>query len=596
MKLSLQGTLLALTATALLAGIVPAAITLDRLLAGELEAKLRADVARAPRLLADRNGAVAEALRMHAREVARAPGLGEALLSGDRASALGALESARGSFAARAILVSADGAVWAGPAPDPAMIEATRRGETPVAVISEGESLHNVALAPVLREGSWSGAAGVTVPLDDTLAGTLAPLVRCEVVILGTDRRVVAASNDGIAAAVSGYGAELPWEGGVHATTIGGRRYLISLAPLNDAATVVFVTDVEQELAVLPKLRGVIGLMGAAALILGLLLGTVFATAVARPVRGLAAAADRLAAGDFEAPLAGSSIREVDHLSQAFHGMRRSLAERLHELEHANRELADRQERLGALKAELLQRERLAASGRLVAELAHEIRNPVANLRNTLELIRRRLQHDPEGLEFANMAVDELLRMHQLAEQMLDLNRPRDPGVSECDVAGVSREVAELARAGVSPEELEVVVEGEAEAAIGPDALKQVLLNLVQNSREAMRRGLEIEIRIQREGSRVVIDVTDNGPGIPPEILPRVFDPFFTTKGSVYGVGLGLFIADGVLRKHGGRITAMNREVRSGACFRIELMPSQAAVPEEASRSKSQPAEEESPA
>ena len=116
-------------------------------------------------------------------------------------------------------------------------------------------------------------------------------------------------------------------------------------------------------------------------------------------------------------------------MSTTFDSMRRALAARLEELGHANVELVDRNARLTALQSDLMQRDRLDAAGRLVAQLAHEIRNPIASLRNCLELIRRRVEHDPEALEFTDLAIDELLRMHELAEQMLDLNRPRDTGV-----------------------------------------------------------------------------------------------------------------------------------------------------------------------
>ncbi|MBA2566017.1 MAG: HAMP domain-containing protein, partial [Gemmatimonadetes bacterium] len=308
------------------------------------------------------------------------------------------------------------------------------------------------------------------------------------------------------------------------------------------------------------------------ALVLGLGLGTLLARRVVGPVRSLATAADRLAEGDFEAPLPRSSIRELNSVAGAFDRMRTALSTRLHELQEANRELADRTERLGALKAEVLQRERLSASGRLVAELAHEIRNPVASLRNSLELIRRRMTHDPEGREFADLAIGELLRMHGLAEQMLDLQRPRDPSISVSNVQAIALEVARLAVIGVPPGELAIRVPGDGSAVIGPDALKQVLLNLIENAREAKPQGLEIDVIVASDGARVSVDVLDNGPGIPPALVERIFDPFFTTKGSVYGVGLGLFIAEGLVRRYGGMIRASAREDGGGARFHIELV------------------------
>jgi signal transduction histidine kinase len=179
------------------------------------------------------------------------------------------------------------------------------------------------------------------------------------------------------------------------------------------------------------------------------------------------------------------------------------------------------------------------------------------------------------------MAIHELLRMHELAERMLDLNRPRDASVLHCEVRAVVREVAALVRVGVAPEDLvvSIVGEGEAHAAVSPDTLKQVLLNLIQNARDAVPNGLEVTITVRRGPSLVSVEVRDNGPGIAPEILPRVFDPFFTTKGTVGGVGLGLFIAEVIVRIHGGRIVICSQEQVGGACFRIELMPAEAGAP-----------------
>jgi signal transduction histidine kinase len=439
-----------------------------------------------------------------------------------------------------------------------------------------------VALAPVEQAGVWIGAAGVTLALDSVLAETLAGITRSDVLLMGEEGITTAATLvDTLADAISGAMRGLAPDERVRRIRVNGQEHLVAKAPLGDRAAVVFVRGVQSELGVLPRLRGVVGLSGGVALVLGLLLGALLAVRLARPMRSLAAAADRLAEGDFTAPIEPSQIREFRHVGQAFSSMRRALAARLEELGSANRELADRQTRLTALQWELLQRERLAVSGRLVAQLAHEIRNPVASVRNCLELVHRRLRDDPEGQEFAEMAIHELLRMHELAERMLDLNRPRDASVLHCEVRAVVREVAALVRVGVAPEDLvvSIVGEGEAHAAVSPDTLKQVLLNLIQNARDAVPNGLEVSITVRRGPSLVSVEVRDNGPGIAPEILPRVFDPFFTTKGTVGGVGLGLFIAEVIVRIHGGRIVICSQEQVGGACFRIELMPAEAGAP-----------------
>jgi two-component system C4-dicarboxylate transport sensor histidine kinase DctB len=121
-----------------------------------------------------------------------------------------------------------------------------------------------------------------------------------------------------------------------------------------------------------------------------------------------------------------------------------------------------------------------------------------------------------------------------------------------------------------------------AQVPLAPDVLKQVLLSLVQNAREAMPDGGAVEVTQEESASGVRIAVADEGPGIPDDVLPRVFDPFFTTKGEAHGVGLGLFIAEGLVRRSGGRLLAGRRADGPGARFVIELPREPAAADAEA--------------
>jgi signal transduction histidine kinase len=576
--LSLQRMLLLLVATSLLTVLIPAGVVLDRQLARELENRERRELAVAPRVLADRNAVLGGALRMRAEKLARAPGVAEPLRRRDRAAALRALEAYPDSSGGSPVVADAEGRILPEPLRLPAgMVDETRPGRTSARVVSEPGISRMVVLAPVERDGRWVGAAGISLVLDSAVAATLAGLTRSGVVFTDPGGAVTAGTFPApVARAVAEAARARAPDGRVHRATVLGERYLISRAPLGDGACAVFTRDLGRELAVLRTMRWVVWLSAAAALALGLALAAAAAARLARPVRSLAGAADRLAAGDFSAPLEPSHVREFHRLGQAFAAMRSVLAARLEELGGANRELADRQTRLTALQWELLQRERLAASGRLAAQLAHEIRNPVASVRNCLELLHRRLRDDPQGREFARIAIDELLRMHELAERMLDVNRPRPPGPLQCDVAAAAREVAALVRVGVAEADFRVAVEGgAAHASIEPDTLKQVLLNLIQNARDASPHGLEVTITVRSEAARVSVEVCDNGPGIPAAILPRVFDPFFTTKGTVGGVGLGLFVAEMIVRTHGGRITARNLDGPGGACFLIELVPAE---------------------
>jgi signal transduction histidine kinase len=346
---------------------------------------------------------------------------------------------------------------------------------------------------------------------------------------------------------------------------------------------VIFSRSVGAELAALPGVRRSYAAAGLITLVLAIAVGAAVAVLMLRPVRGLALAADRVTEGDFQAPVPPSRVAEVERLGTAFRTMRGALKRRLQELAEANEELEQRQQRLTALQAELIRQDRLASSARMAAELAHEIRNPVANVRNCLEVVRRGLEDGSEGSRFADMAIDELLRMHELAESLLDMHRPSDGSGGRCDVAQVASEVAALAGVGDTPVSvrLDVLAEDGLMAEIPSDALKQILFNLVLNAGEAGTGSTTVDFVVSRRNGVVVLDVLDDGPGLDEDVLERLFDPFFTSKGGVTGVGLGLFVAEGLVRRFGGRITAGNRADRSGARFTIEVPAANGVIHEE---------------
>jgi two-component system, NtrC family, sensor kinase len=568
-----RGLLLGLAAV-LLVALVPAGFWLDRTVARALEARAREDLALAPTRLQDRNAARGDALMMHAKEAASVPAVRRALEAGNGDAAARELLAAGVPVGEVPVLVGADGAALAGPQPDTSLIAAARRGEMPVGFIAAADQLWAVSIAPVLQDGRFLGAAGVAMPMDETTAAALSVLTAADVTLVTAAGAIVASTLEpGEAAGVVGQ-----WRRVAHETTVrelrttDSRWWLID-SPLGGVGAAIFSVDADDELALLTHLRRGAVAAGLLALLLAGMLGLLLAERVARPVTALARAADRLSRGDFDAPLPGSRLREVERVRRAFADMRAALASRLRELSTANAQLAEGKARLQALQSEMIQRDRLTAAGRLVTELAHEIRNPVANVRNCLEVIRRRSPADAETRRFADLAIDELLRMHELAEQMLDLNRPLDPGATRCDVGDVVQRTVALLASGTPGERWPARLHGQAsaQAAMPPDVLKQVLLSIVQNAREAIPDGGPIDVTLTQFQDVVIIDVEDEGPGLAEDVLPRIFDPFFTTKGDVRGVGLGLFIAEGLVRRSGGRIHAENRAAQRGARFRIEL-------------------------
>lgn len=561
-RITLQRALLGTIAVALLVGLVPAAIALDERLTAALIASARSDLEMAPGVLADRTTSHATMLSMHAADFARSPGLAAALARRDTVAVRQLADSARPTLDGEPLVISMDGKTIVGPMARPDWLETTQREGAMVTTTAEEGSAYSVALSPVTMENAFTGAAGVAQPIEKATADLLARLTASDVTVLVGSGGSVSVSTLDSSLAVALRNAVSSGDNGTSAREydLGPRVVIAVAAPLAPDASIVFSRFRDAELAVVPQLRRVAAVSAILAIAIALLLGAVMAARVTRPVRELSNAAVAMAGGSFNAPLPASRIDEVANVAEQFGQMRQALERQMNELRSANDALEDRNARLVALQADLMQRDRLAATGRLVGHLAHEIRNPVANLRNLLELVRRRVADDPQSRDYADLAIDELLRMHELAEQMLDLNRPRDPAAQKSDPVAVARDVARLATVGADSGAAPVTVTGEEglQAGLSPDSLKQVLLNLVQNAREAMADGppdqSRIDISVRETAEGVEIAVQDNGPGVPEELRTRIFDPFFTTKGAVDGVGLGLFVAEGLVRSAGGRL------------------------------------------
>lgn len=219
--------------------------------------------------------------------------------------------------------------------------------------------------------------------------------------------------------------------------------------------------------------------------------------------------------------------------------------------------------------------ERLAAIGQLAASVGHELRNPLAAIRNACSFIRKRIASesalDPRIMQFLDVISREVDASGRIIGNLLDFSRPKQAVRGPCPLRPLVEEALQLvpARANVKivdevPDELPVLD-------LDKDQLRQVLVNLVQNASES--------IAVERQGTVVItaevgphgtvrIGVRDDGCGIPPEELGRVFQPLFSTK--VRGTGLGLAVASGVIERHGGRLTVQSR-VGEGTHFVIEL-------------------------
>ncbi|WP_428263573.1 sensor histidine kinase [Haliangium sp.] len=224
---------------------------------------------------------------------------------------------------------------------------------------------------------------------------------------------------------------------------------------------------------------------------------------------------------------------------------------------------------LRELERQMRRAERLALVGTLAAGIAHEIRNPLAAISGSIELLRAAPQGDEDGRALMEIVTREVDRLDTLITDLLDYTNPQPRELVDFDLVTLTRETVQVFEHDKSHEgvALEMESNGTAEIQADPNRIRQVLWNLLRNAADVATESVRVGVR-RGEGRMVVLEVVDDGPGIAAEHVERVFDPFFTTKSK--GSGLGLATCHSIVVEHGGTIRAEN--VAAGGCrFVVEL-------------------------
>jgi signal transduction histidine kinase len=218
--------------------------------------------------------------------------------------------------------------------------------------------------------------------------------------------------------------------------------------------------------------------------------------------------------------------------------------------------------------------EQLATVGLLGASLAHEIRNPLVSIKTFVQLLPTHYQDPAFRNKFFRLIGDEVTRIDQLTDQLLDLAAPRAYSAQMIELHPLLRSSMDLVAAKAAHRQVQLLTDFQASpdsAFTDPSAAKQVMLNLCFNAIQAVEACSSderwVKIATRRLEAGIEMAMSDSGPGIAPEILPRLFQPFQTTKSS--GFGLGLAICRDILANLHANITVDPPEPGRGATFRV---------------------------
>jgi PAS domain S-box-containing protein len=231
---------------------------------------------------------------------------------------------------------------------------------------------------------------------------------------------------------------------------------------------------------------------------------------------------------------------------------------------------------LKRLEEQLIQAEKLAAMGQMLAGVAHELNNPLTAILGVTELLRERSGTDETMQRQLELTHRQARRAARIVQNLLEFSRPASPQKKPLDVNVLIERTLQLQEHSLRRNQIDVHFQPQPglPAVMGDgNQLIQVLLNLVTNAEQAIREvrdAGQIRIRVAQRGGRIAVTVQDDGVGIRPEALPRIFDPFYTTKRPGGGTGLGLSICMSIIREHGGNLDAKALPT-GGSLFTLDL-------------------------
>jgi len=287
---------------------------------------------------------------------------------------------------------------------------------------------------------------------------------------------------------------------------------------------------------------------------------------VARPLGTLTRKAEQIGAGDLDGPLAFTADNEIRDLAYAMNTMSRRL------LEARERAEQETQARIRALE-QLRHADRLRTVGELASGIAHQLGTPLNVVRARGSMIAAGEVTEARTRELGQVIVGHVDRISETIRQLLDFARREQPRPTSTDLSKVVEQTIALVEPLAHQRRVKLaftVRSSSARLRIDAAQVHQALINIIVNALHATPEGGKVEVVLDEEREAFVISIRDGGEGIAAEHLPHIFEPFYTTKRAGEGTGLGLPVADGIVREHGGSIEAES-QLGAGTVFRVRL-------------------------
>jgi signal transduction histidine kinase len=231
------------------------------------------------------------------------------------------------------------------------------------------------------------------------------------------------------------------------------------------------------------------------------------------------------------------------------------------------------QRRLAAANEQLARNERISTLGRVAAQVAHEVRNPLAGLLLYSEHLKGRLDGklSPADAQLVDKIITTINNLTATTEQILNYARPITLAPKKVDLNEVAPDVVQLLSTEISAHNIETKLELNSSPVTGmldEPSIRAVTLNLVLNAVQAMSGGGQLSISTRKSGDKLCLEIKDTGPGMSSDRVKQIFEPFNTTKSR--GLGLGMPYAQKIIQQHGGQIT-VESELGKGTQIKIEL-------------------------